>query len=101
MTGPGKSASRPLLSIGDTIESRVSVNIQLELFKAEYYRAINVDDEHPINKPILPSKILFLMKNDHTNYFKEEHEFTRLDYLSSSAFNKKKAKIKKYVGEFY
>jgi len=101
MTGPGKSASRSLLPIEETIYRRVSVNFELELFKAVYYRPIKVCDDHPINKPIIPSMIQRIIKYDHQGFIKQARDYIKLDYLSSSAFKKKKAKIKKYVGEFY
>ena len=103
MSRPGKTGSRPLLPIEETIYRRASVNFELELFKADYYRPIVVDDDHPINKPIRPSMILTIKKQDPEGHRVMGRDYIRLDYLSdsSSDYKKKKAKIIKYVGEFY
>ena len=62
-----------------------------------------VCDEHPINMPIRPSTILTIKKQDPEGHRVMGRDFIRLDYLSdsSSDYKKKKAKIIKYVGEFY
>lgn len=84
---PGKTASRPLRSIEETIPARIELNIEFKYWIAEF----------GINAPMIYNCFKFIKKMTYQK-LREKH-------IRPLIFNIKepveRIKIKKYVGEFY
>jgi len=100
LSKPGKSASRPLRLIEDSVETRMTVNIELgywidKLFPIQIY---SQEEKEDWRKSIKPSRFLWIM-----NLYNCQSESAswRHYFEISNSYTFKKDKIKKIVGEFY
>ena len=84
---PGKSASRPRLSIDDTIERRLSLNIEFKYWISEFgINALMIHNCFKFKKLMIQQQML-------------EKQMRPLVLRSKEPVER--VNIKKYVGEFY
>ena len=88
MTRPGKSASHPLLSIDDTIERRLSVNIEFRYWVSEFGSNVSTFQNN-----------LFTFRKRMIIAQEQEERIRQLMFKFKEPIER--VKIKKYVGEFY
>ena len=84
---PGKSASRPLLPIDDTIKRRLSLNIEFKFWIKEF----------GINAPMIHNCFKFRKGM----IYEQIQERTLRPRILGLKEPRERIKIKKYVGEFY
>ena len=100
MSKPGKSASRPLMSIEETIHRRLSVNIELEYWIKSIWPQFRrkLDSREDLRRSLLAPVRLGRIMN--TPGLKDMELDNRMHEVSKQ-YPIKQLKIKKYVGEFY
>jgi hypothetical protein len=101
MTQPGKSASRPLMSIEDTIYTRLSLNVEFEFWiKSIWPYLQNNNEDKLIRKIMHPIRLIRLMESSDT-WLIESAGLKEAGSLSSEKYDKEKKRILRFVGEFY
>jgi hypothetical protein len=100
MTTPGKTASRPLLSIEETIHRRLSVNIEFEYWIKSIWPQFRrqLDSHQDLRRSLLAPVRLGRIMN--TPGLKAMELRNRMQVVSKQ-YPIKQLKIKKVVGEFY
>lgn len=103
MTRPGKSPSRPLMAIEDTIHNKISINVEFEFWIKAIWPVIHTEREEDLRrslmKPVRLSRLMYSSIGGRKWLVDREHnERAR---ILPEIYDREKKRIIQFVGEFY
>ena len=103
MTRPGKSASRPLMAIEDTIHNRISINVEFEFWIKSIWPVIHTEREEDLRRSLMqPRRVSGLMYSSiGGRRWLIDREHNERARILPEIYDREKKRILRFVGEFY
>ena len=103
MTRPGKSASRPLMPIEDTIHNRISINVEFEFWIKSIWPVIHTETEDDLRRNLMrPVRLKRLMYSSIGGIkWLIDREHNERARIVPKIYDREKKRIIQFVGEFY
>jgi len=103
MSKPGKSASRPLMSIEDTIYTRLLLNVEFEFWIKSIWPYLHDDNEDKLRRKIMhPIRIQYIGSYDGgRKWLIDREDEKEPGALPFEKYDREKKRILRFVGEFY